>query len=141
MFNREGDTTPGVAMSAICIIDDDCLIRLGIEMVLEDAGFRVRTFSSAAEFLQTGDFSDIDCILTDVEMPGGVTGLDLLAEMGGAAPACPIVVMTGKGEGSFRRAALALGARGYLEKPVPAPRLVAAVSDALRPAAPILAAE
>ncbi|MBB4199583.1 hypothetical protein CCR94_08475 [Rhodoblastus sphagnicola] len=128
-------------MSAICVIDDDCLTRLAVEMTLLDAGFPVQAFASAAEFLQAREFDDIGCILTDIEMPGGVTGLDLLAEIGKNAPDCPVVVMTGKGEGAFRRAALALGASAYLEKPVSAKRLIDAISSALRPAARIMAAE
>jgi FixJ family two-component response regulator len=122
------------AKSEICVIDDDVLARLAIEMALIDKGFAVRAFSSAAEFLQEGDFDDLDCVVTDIEMPGGVTGLDLLAVMGERAPQCPVVVMTGKGEGAFKMAALALGARDYLEKPMSGKRAIEAVSAALRPA-------
>jgi len=128
-------------MSAISIIDDDALTRLSIEMALLDEGFAVRAFASAREFLDAGEMDGIGCILTDIEMPGGVTGLDLLAEIGKTAPECPAVVMTGKGEGAFRSAAFALGARAYLQKPFSKRKLLDAILGAMRPAAGAVAAE
>jgi FixJ family two-component response regulator len=122
-------------MPTITIIDDDPLVRIAIEMGLRKDGFSVRAFTSAAEFLGEDVFDDIACIVTDIEMPGGVTGLDLLAEMAHRAQECPVVVMTGKGEGAFRAAALALGARAYLEKPVTVRKLVDAIACALQPVA------
>ncbi|MCW2286252.1 FixJ family two-component response regulator [Rhodoblastus acidophilus] len=121
-------------MQAICVIDDDVLIRIGLEMALKKEGFDVRAFSSGCEFLEEGDFSEIGCIVTDIEMPGGVTGLDLLAETRKTAPDCPVVVMTGKGEGAFRSAALALGARAYIEKPASPRKILDAIAGAMRPA-------
>ena len=127
-------------MQAICVIDDDVLIRIAIEMALKKEGFAVRAFSSGCEFLEAGDFDDIGCILTDIEMPGGVTGLDLLAETKKTAPDCPVVVMTGKGEGAFRSAALALGARAYIEKPAMPRKIIDAIVFAMQPAGAVLAA-
>lgn len=120
-------------MQAICVIDDDVLIRIGLEMALKKEGFDVRAFSSGCEFLEEGDFAEIGCIVTDIEMPGGVTGLDLLAETRKTAPECPVVVMTGKGEGAFRSAALALGARAYIEKPASPRKIIDAIAGAMRP--------
>jgi FixJ family two-component response regulator len=127
-------------MQAICVIDDDVLVRLSLEMALQKEGFSVRAFSSGCEFLQDGDLVDVGCIVTDVEMPGGVTGLDLLAETRKTAPGCPVVVMTGKGEGAFRAAALALGARGYVEKPATPRKIIDAIACAMQPPAGVLAA-
>ncbi len=117
-------------MSAIYVIDDDTLSRNAIEMFLQSEGFAVKAFSSARDFFKTGYSGDIDCILTDVEMPGGVTGLDLLAEVSKYAPVCPVIVMTGRGDGAFRSAARALGACEYLEKPFSAESLIDAITKA-----------
>jgi FixJ family two-component response regulator len=65
-----------VDMSAICVIEDDALTRDAIKFLLQIEGFAVKTFSSALEFFGTDYLGDIGCILTDVEMPGGVTGLN-----------------------------------------------------------------
>ncbi len=121
-------------MSAIFVIDDDASTRDAIKMLLQSEGFAVETFSSARDFFKTSSWGDIGCILTDVEMPGGVTGLDLLAEVSKNTPGCPVVVMTGRGDGAFRLAAHALGACEYLEKPFSAESLIEAISKATLPA-------
>jgi FixJ family two-component response regulator len=128
-------------MSAIYVIDDDAQTRIAIEMVLQGEGFDVKSFPSAREFFKAFSSDDVGCILTDVEMPGGVTGLDLLAEVSKSTPECPVVVMTGKGEGAFRLAARALGACDYLEKPFSAATLKRAICGAMQPSRAILAAE
>ncbi len=128
-------------MSTICVIDDDVPALIAIEMLLQSQGFDVRTFPSARDFFKAGPSDDIDCILTDIEMPGGVTGLDLLAVVAKDSPDCPVVVMTGRGDGAYRSAARALGACDYLEKPFSAKTLVNAISKAMPPASNIMAAE
>ena len=128
-------------MSAICVIEDDALTRDAIKLLLQIEGFAVKTFSSAREFFGTNYSGDIGCILTDVEMPGGVSGLDLLAEVSKISPECPVVVMTGRGDRAFRLAAHALGAREYLEKPFSAESLIDAISKAMLPAMRVSAAE
>jgi FixJ family two-component response regulator len=127
-------------MSAIYVIEDDSDTRNAIEMVLRSEGFAVRGFSSAREFFKTNARDDLGCVLTDVEMPGGMTGLDLLAEVSRVAPDCPVVVMTGRGD-AFRSAARALGACDYLEKPFSADRLIDAMSRAMPASMKVLAAE
>ena len=126
-------------MSAIYVIDDDTFVRDAIEMMLQSEGFVVKTFSSARDFFKANSSGDIGCILTDIEMPGGVSGLDLLAEVSKIAPECPVVVMTGRGDGAFRLAAHALGAREYLEKPFSAESLINAISKATLPTMRVLA--
>jgi len=120
-------------MSVIYVIDDDASTRDAIEMLLQSEGFAVKGFSSARDFFETKYSGDVGCILTDVEMPGGVTGLDLLAEVSKNTPECPVVVMTGSGNGVFRSAAYDLGARDYLEKPFSAESLIDAITKATLP--------
>ncbi len=128
-------------MSAIYVIDDDASTRNAIEMLLQSEGFAVKTFSSARDFFKTNSSGDIGCILTDVEMPGGMTGLDLLTEVSKNAPECPVVVMTGRGDGAFRLAAYALGACEYLEKPFSAESLIDAIATATLPTTRMMAAQ
>lgn len=128
-------------MPAIYVIDDDVSARNAIEMFLQSEGFAVKAFSSARDFLETSYSDDIGCVLTDVEMPGGVTGLDLLAEVSKNAPECPVIVMTGSGDPAFRSEAHALGACDYLEKPFSAESLIDAITRATPPAMRVLEAE
>jgi FixJ family two-component response regulator len=120
-------------MCTICIIDDDAFIREAIETLLESDGFDVKSFSSAREFVEANLLGGIDCVLTDVEMPGGMTGLDLLSQASKNAPECPVLVMSGRGD-AFRASAYALGARDYLMKPFSAEELIEAIFKATHPA-------
>ncbi len=128
-------------MGAICVIDDDAITRNAIEMLLETEGYEAKCFSSASEFFQHRASMRIDCILTDVEMPGGRSGLDLLAEVAKLAPDCPVIVMTGRGDDAFRSASFALGARDYLAKPFSAEGLFNSISRATSPEMRAWAAE
>ena len=129
-------------MHTIAVIDDDFLVRNAIEHMLESEGFDVVSFASARAFLQAGAAPHIDCLLTDVEMPGGVTGIDLLTHVAARAPKCPVIVMTGRSGGVFRSAAYGRGARDYLEKPFSAEIMIDAIHRAIQPGpASVLAAE
>jgi FixJ family two-component response regulator len=121
-------------MGAICVIEDDDFTRNALEMLLETDGWDVKCFSSAREFLRADFPRNVECILTDIEMPGGCTGLDLLAKVAKIPLACPVIIMTGRGEGAFRSAAFALGACDYLAKPFSAERLFGAIARATLPA-------
>ncbi len=125
-------------MHTIAVVDDDCFVRIAIEQMLESEGFDVLSFASAEEFLRAflraDGLKNIDCLLTDVEMPGGMTGIALLAEISERAPVCPVVVMSGRGGGVFRSAAYERGARDYLEKPFSGEKLVEVIHRAIDPA-------
>ncbi len=119
-------------MCTICVIDDDIFIREATEMLLQSEGFDVKSFSSAREFVEANILGGIDCVLTDIEMPGGMSGLDLLSQASKNAPECPILVMSGRGD-TFRASAYALGARDYLMKPFSAAELIEAIHKATHP--------
>jgi DNA-binding response OmpR family regulator len=66
-----------------------------------------------------------DLVLTDLELPG-MTGLELLAALRRTDPALPVAVITAQGAGSPETSVARRRADAYLQKPVPAARLVAA---------------
>ncbi len=71
----------------IFIIDDDQSVLRAIVLLLRSAGFDVRAFSSAVEFLDQSRVSENDCIILDLSMPG-MNGLDLMAKTGGPGNQC-----------------------------------------------------
>ena len=64
----------------VFMVDDDPLVRDSVADLLDSAGFEVRTFGSATEFIQSQRPDLSACLILDVELPG-LSGLDLQAEL------------------------------------------------------------
>jgi PAS domain S-box-containing protein len=58
---------------------------------------------------------DIDCVVSDYEMPGR-TGLDFLEDVRAEHPALPFILYTGKGSEAVASTAMSKGATDYLQK-------------------------
>ena len=107
-------------MYSLIIVDDDELIRKGIEKVIpwDTLGFTViKTFSSAIDALNFLKTKDVDVILTDVKMPI-MSGLELIQEAKRLNPKCKAVIISGFGEFELVKSALTLKAEDYLLKPL-----------------------
>ena len=118
-------------METICVIDDDAMLLEAIETYLELEGYAVETFPSAVDFLKTDRLDDAHCIVTDVEMPGELSGIDLVSEVARRGSDCPVIVMTGRASLKLRDVAFEMGAADFLPKPVMPEDLVDAVRLAL----------
>jgi len=114
----------------IHVVDDDDAFRTAVTRLLEAAGYAVRGYGSAGDFLIARRGDAPGCLLLDVNMPGP-SGLELQAALVEQGAALPIVFLTGHGDvqGSVR--ALKAGAVDFLEKPVAREPLLAAVREAL----------
>ena len=60
---------------------------------------------------------ELALVVSDLVMPGGMDGIELLAEVGVRAPLCGKVLLTGQGGMESAVAALRLGLDDYLQKP------------------------
>lgn len=112
------------------VVDDDPAVRDSLCFLLESAGFAVRTYASAVEFLAEAPRLRDGCVLTDVRMPD-IDGLTLqrrLAELGNRVP---VIVMTGHGDVPIAVEALKTGASDFLEKPFDDQHLLRAIGVAL----------
>jgi FixJ family two-component response regulator len=90
-------------------------------------------FTSAADFLAIGSKGDIGtgCVLLDVRMPG-MPGPELYRAMLQRGMEIPVIFLTGHGDVPTSVDAMKLGAVDFLEKPVLAERLIAAIRVALQ---------
>ncbi|RTL50680.1 MAG: response regulator transcription factor FixJ [Bradyrhizobiaceae bacterium] len=126
--------SPGgnVQSSNVYVIDDDAAMRDSLAFLLESAGFTVKLFESAQNFLD--DVQDIEtgCVLTDIRMPG-IDGIELLRQLHSASSThnFPVIVMTGHGDIPLAVEAMKLGALDFLEKPFEDDRLVGVIKKAL----------
>jgi FixJ family two-component response regulator len=114
----------------VFVVDDDPLVRESLRDLLDSAGFTVRTFGSATEFIRSERPDVAACLILDVELPDR-SGLDLQAEMVKSSIAVPIVFLTGHGDIPMSVQAMKAGAVEFLTKPFRKEPLCDAVRDAL----------
>ncbi|MEK1844966.1 MAG: response regulator [Pseudomonas sp.] len=60
----------------IAIVDDDDSVRTALESLLRSSGYKVQTYCSALEFLNTNGPAQTHCLISDIQMPG-MSGLEL----------------------------------------------------------------
>lgn len=112
------------------VIDDDDAVRDSLALLLDAAGFPVRVYAAATDFLAVAPSLSAGCILTDVRMPD-MDGLALLRWLHESGVALPVIVMTGHGDVPIAVAALKAGAIDFLEKPFDDAHLIAILREAL----------
>jgi len=113
----------------IAVVDDDARLLESLEDLLESAGYSVRTFSSARALLDSPSLSSIDCLITDIGMPG-INGYELEQLVRQTRPELPVILVTGRHEIADQRRAIAQGARLF-RKPFDAQMLLAAINRAI----------
>ena len=106
----------------ISIVEDDEPARDSLAVLLESAGFPVRSFASCEALLAAGP-SDEKCLVLDIHMPG-MSGLELLEELRRAGDERPVIVVTAYSTPATVQRARAAGAFGFLEKPFKAAELL-----------------
>ena len=101
----------------VLYVDDDREYRDVTSEALESESDRldVETVASAGEGLGLLETHDIDCILSDYEMPE-TDGLEFLERVRTEYPELPFVLFTGKGSEEVAAEALSAGATEYLQK-------------------------
>jgi FixJ family two-component response regulator len=98
--------------------------------LLCSAGFAVRTYGSAAEFMRSQRPDVSACLILDVDLPG-LSGLDLQTELLKSGIEMPIVFLTGHGDIPMSVRAMKAGAVEFLTKPFGKQPLFDAVTEAL----------
>jgi FixJ family two-component response regulator len=115
----------------VAVVDDDQGILRSLEYLLESADYAVRLFTSAAELLESGSLPGIDCLISDIDMPG-VDGFELLRKVQAAYPRLPTILITGYPDRLMRLPPLDGIPPRLFTKPFQGPELLEAVGEALR---------
>lgn len=113
----------------IAVVDDDPRVLESLENLFESAGYTVVTFPSAQALLTT-DLSTIDCLITDIGMPG-MDGFELLDIAKKVRPDLPVVLLTGRHEIGDQHRATGKDISGFFMKPFGGQDLLAAIDRAL----------
>ncbi len=111
------------------LVDDDASIRTAVRRLLKSAGFSVRVFTSAEEFLQSDFKTEAGCLILDIRLPG-MSGYELLEQFLASGVHVPTIVVTGHDRQGMEERAMQLGAASYLRKPFDEKTLLGAISSA-----------
>ncbi|MFJ2743032.1 response regulator [Streptomyces sp. NPDC087440] len=126
-----------VPMVKVMVVDDDELLRHGLQRILESADdIRVSAACDGPDAVAQAELHRPDVALVDVHMPG-VDGLSVLAALRGLAAPPAVAMLTGFGTAENVARALTAGAVGFFLKGtaaqelIPGVRLLAAGGSAL----------
>jgi FixJ family two-component response regulator len=114
----------------ISIVDDDPPLLEALIALLRSVGHQASGHDSAEAFLESGEAAVIDCLITDIELPG-MSGMDLTLRLREAARAPAVIIITGRTETSLLARAVQTGALCVLRKPFAADELLACLERAL----------
>jgi FixJ family two-component response regulator len=79
-------------------------------------GIKVRTLSSAEDFLNQGCQNISGCLILDVRMPG-INGLELQEKLVKSGSTMPIIFISAHEDAPAREQAMKAGAIAFLKKP------------------------
>lgn len=130
-MNRELQNPPGDGMPSVHLVDDNESLRTALIRLMRAAGHDVRAYASAADFLMARDGPLRGCLLLDVRLPGGPTGLELHQALVRQGETLPVIFLTGHGDIPMSVRAVKNGAFDFLTKPVQGEDLLKAVAAAL----------
>ncbi|MGZ3691583.1 MAG: response regulator [Pseudobdellovibrio sp.] len=116
-------------MSHILIVDDDELILKVAKSVLQKAGHAVTLAKDGHQALEAIDQELYDLIITDANMPGGISGFTLASTVrkNERISTIPIMFLTGRKDKADVARALESGADDYIVKPIDPDILLAKV--------------
>jgi CheY-like chemotaxis protein len=126
-MGRGLETGSGIA---VLVVDDEPLVRMDMAGILRRAGFHVEEASNSDEALRKlhGSGYRLGALVTDVQMPGTMSGYGLAKRIRDRFPQAAIVVISGvvrPSPGEMPSNAT------FLAKPVIPERLVRAINEAL----------
>ena len=113
----------------IAVVDDNDLVRGAVSSLLRSMGHRTHVFDCGDAFLSSGVV--VDCVLTDLQMPGR-SGLAVAAELASHDRPPRIILMTAHADPTLASRCEKLGFAALLEKPLDSKLLIAAVEKAIR---------
>ena len=114
----------------IAIVDDDEPLRAALSGLLRSHGYLVCEHCSAERFLESDDIGRVDCIVSDVVMPG-MDGVQFKHRLNAIGDHTPVIMITGRTYPDLVAQVSKAGALGPLAKPFAAATLLDSIKSAL----------
>ncbi len=115
----------------ILVIEDEAEMRDILTQSLEKENFVVESASDFISAMDKVGVYDYDCILLDINLPGG-SGLDILKDLQRSGKSEGVIIVSARNSVDDKVEGLALGADDYLAKPFHTAELTARVKSILR---------
>lgn len=115
----------------VVVLDDDPSMVSGLDRLLTSHGYKVRLHQNPDTFFGEGLPSVPACLLLDINLNHGKSGLDVHAELLRRGWHLPTIFLTGHWNVQEVVNAIRSGADGFLTKPFDPNELLAAVAEAL----------
>lgn len=113
------------ASRRILLVEDNSDVAYGLKTLLELDGHVVRLAQDGAEAIESARASEVDVVLCDLGLPGEIDGFEVARTLrrDASLDSIRLVAVTGFGQESARKRALAEGFDDYVTKPVELPAL------------------
>jgi signal transduction histidine kinase/HAMP domain-containing protein/ActR/RegA family two-component response regulator len=117
----------------ILVVEDEPVLRDMAHLILQDCGYQVLEAGAGAEALQVWERhpGGIDLVLTDVVMPGGMSGRELAVRLLAAHPQLKIIFTSGYNVDETNTDFFRRGGATFLQKPYTRIVLAKAVRETL----------
>jgi FixJ family two-component response regulator len=99
------------------IVDDDPALRRAIGFLVRSFGLREAGYASAEDFLARLEDTPPGCLVLDLNMPGGMNGVELQRELKRRGLEIPTIVVTALQDDPLIKRAREFGAMAVLTKP------------------------
>lgn len=116
----------------VAIVEDDTSVSLSLARLVLALGYRAKGFKDAEGFLLALGTEPVHCVIIDIDLGGALSGLNLGERLATDPHAPPVILMTGDPSPERRMRAAEIGCVDFLEKPIAAARLQAALLRASR---------
>lgn len=133
----EEETAPATlgtkGSATIFIVEDEATVRTIVKHVLSSHGYKVHEAISGKAALAQWDAiaSEVDLLLTDMVMPGGVSGHELATQLVAKKPELKVIYSSGYSAETFRRDSILSDDAVLLRKPYTAAQLLKEVHKML----------
>ena len=106
-------------------------MRQSLDGLLRSTGYRVAKFDSGEAFLASAERSECACVISDINMPGGMSGIELSALLRKMDGGTPVILISAYADDDIRRKASSAGAKCLLKKPFAGDLIIEQVEQAL----------
>ncbi len=125
--------TPLQQQSRLLVVDDDEALSLALMSEAKTWGIQAQGATDLSKAREALALTQPDVVLLDLSFPGSAeNGFELLAQLTADLPQVPVLVFTAQENFADRVKAARLGARGFLQKPMPPAQVIKAIAQALQ---------